>query len=193
MNLPGIGDPEDWESRWHDSKLTLMLTPPSNGWIHLVLVGTPRGNVTEVGLSYCFDYFYELLKWVQQVLAGPLPAEFDVNEEGPWVEFRALAVPQRPEWIELRLTRFSYDEDDNELPGKLLFRCRLERRQLAHEFYRRWEQWIREDYIADAWSNRSPSDPAESGKPFGDVRTLEVLNELRKYLESTTPVKHLGI
>jgi len=184
-----MGDPADWESRWHDSKLTLMLTPPSHGWIDMALMGTPRGDLTVIRFSYCFDYFHEILEWVQEVVAVNLPAEFEMNEEGPTVRFLALPVPRRPDWIELQITRSSVQEEDDETPGKLLFRCRLERRQLAHEFYRRWEQWIREDYDSDSWLNRSPRDPVESGKPFGDERILKVLSELRKYLESSTPRK----
>ena len=138
MNTSAISYPEDWNTHLYDSKITLALTPPSGGWIHLILSGTPRGGLAEVSSSYVFDPLAGLVEWMGIIAKGGTNT-MTVDEEGIEVIFSVDSVPERPDWLELHVSRSGdLEDDDDDTPPRTIYHSRVERRQFVHEFYRRF-------------------------------------------------------
>lgn len=162
--------PPDWETYLYDSHLTLALTPPHAGWIALVLIGTPRGACTVISCSNVFDPLPDLVKWLHEIAASRLPSEMEVDEEGCSAFLQALAVPGRPDWIELRIERESARDEGREM----LFHSRVERKQMVREFCRRWEEWGREEYLASQWNGHGVGEPPDDGDASDDPRRISI-------------------
>jgi hypothetical protein len=64
-------------------------------------------------------------------------------------------------------------EEDRDHPPKLLFRTRVQRRQLLSEFYRRFTQYVREEFDPRHW-NMIPEEYRDEWKPLPDLRDIDL-------------------
>ena len=173
--------PKRWNTYWYDSIVTMVFTPPRFGSADLILLGTPRGTLTHITLTYCFEPFKDLVRWMHDVAAGRLPSTARLNEEGSYAVLQALPVDARPDWIELIVDR----ELDPSAPKyeKRLYWTRVERRQFIREFLRRFQEWRGADYLAEEWHLFGLGTPEFDDRTIActDPRNLDV-TELERWV-----------
>lgn len=177
----GPNYPEHWNTYWYDSIVTMVFTPPMFGSADLILIGTPRGLLTHVSLSYCFDPLEDLVRWMREVVQARLPAVMKIDQEGSWAVLQALPVAGRPEWIELIIDFEPYPR--NARHEKRLYWTRVECRQLVREFLRRFQEWRSVDYDEKEWHRFGFEADHEDTLRFPDPRTLD-LHELEIFAAS---------
>jgi len=177
MKLCGpLGYPDDWDSTclW-DGKLSAHFGYPSSGWVLLSLLTTAYNGSLTIHLSDFYDPFWNLVDWLKAIADDDLPASFKIDEEGCYKDLIVRRYhgrfPTNAD-VEFRVNGDYWDEESNERKEGCFFLTRARRAQLLHEFIRRLDQWLREDYDADGW-NRSWREE-EPDNPFTDLKNLDI-------------------
>ena len=97
-----------------------------------------------------------------------------MDEEGIEVFFSVESIADRPDWMELHVGRSGeFEDDDDDTPPRTIYHSRVKRRQFIHEFYLRFEQWCREDYIPEQWHRFSCMEEDEDDRCV-DPRMLDL-------------------
>ena len=155
---------------WH-GRISVAFGYPSDGWVMLVLM-TPVFNQHVV--IYCTDVwqpFDDLFIWLNSLADKKLPCEFSINEEGSTVNIHAKKSSLEADSIEITVTR-----NNVRTPS---FHCRTNRVQLIHEFIKRFDRWIQEDYDMMHYGFRNQVD-LEDGYGFNlqDINLLTLKSKV---------------
>ena len=139
--------------------VTLSFGYPHHGWIQFAVTCTAYVQGVIVDVSAVFDPFPEMVRWLEQITAGDLPAEFIIDEEGYGKVFRATPVDEEEFLFEI--AEWLWDKKAGEEP--LYMYARVSKAQFLSEFLRRWDELIGERYDPDHWLESR-----------NDLRTLDV-------------------
>jgi hypothetical protein len=150
--------PEDREHPWHygiwDGKVTVAFGYAEYGWIPMAIMTTTFNRSMVVHCSEVFDPFPDMQRWLEQIAGKQLPADWEIDEEGKKTLLRVKA--DKDDQLDFQIWRYSYPENPK-YPPQFKLRARIERVQLLMEFYRRFTQYVREDFDPQHW----PMEPDE--------------------------------
>lgn len=170
------GCPDDWESccLW-DGKISAQFGFPADGWVLLSLLTTAYNGSLTIHLSDTYDPFWDMVDWLKAIADGNLPASFKIDEEGNYKEL--IVRPYQGRYseyadIEFRINGDYWDEEAEESKECCYFLSRAMRSQLLHEFTRRLDQWLTEDYDADGWNRSWREDDPDN--PCTDLKNLDI-------------------
>lgn len=132
-------DSENW-----DGLITVCFSHASVGWIQLWISGTAFLQHMTIYMSHVSDPFLEMIQWLEAIAENRLPARLAIDEEG--VGKTLVALPLDDGRIDLQIQDALYEEE-----GEILFRMRVDRRQLVAEFVRKFELFLQEYYDKNQW------------------------------------------
>lgn len=129
--------------RW-DGFITVCFSHASAGWIQLWISGTAFLQHMTIYMSHVSDPFPEMIEWLEAVAENRLPASLAIDEEG--VGKTLIALPLDDGRIDLQIQDALYEEE-----GEILFRMRVDRRQLVAEFVSKFELFVKDYYDKNQW------------------------------------------
>jgi hypothetical protein len=139
--------------------------PEAVGWISIHL-GTGLQQDT-FRASDAFPPFDDLVSFLVRIALGPLPAGFELDEEGVVKEWCAGPVAD-PRLFRFSLTR---DESFDGRRGTALIDGVFERRQFVREFYSKLSRFLATEHRPDLWR-------FEPLIPHGLMRLEEALEQM---------------
>lgn len=148
---------------------------PADGWVLLSLLTTAYNGSLTIHLSDTYDPFWDLIDWLKAIAGHELPASFKIDEEGNYKELIVRSYQGKySEYadIEFRINGDYWDEEAKEIREGCYFLSRAMRSQLLHEFTRRLDQWLMEDYDSNGWNRSWREDDPEN--PFTDLKNLDI-------------------
>jgi hypothetical protein len=152
--------PEIRENPWHygvwDGQLTVAFGYAESGWILMAILTTTFNRSAIIHCSDTYDPFPEMQKWLEKIARKEWPADWEIDEEGYITLLRAK--PEKEDNLDFQVWGYPYPENPK-YPPKLVLRSRVERRQLLTEFYRRFTQYVREDFNPRRWNLESEEYP----------------------------------
>lgn len=149
-----------------DGKITVCFSYAIAGWIQLWISGTSYLQHITLYTSHVFNPYPALIEWLEAVAENRLPARLAIDEEG--VGKTLIALPLDDGRIDMQIQDALYEED-----GEILFRMRVDRRQLVAEFVRKFELFLKDYYDKNQWE-------------FGHDLPMLDLSRLNQYIQ---PIK----
>lgn len=129
-----------------DGLITVCFSHASAGWIQLWIGGTSFLQHVTIYTTHVYDPYPEMIEWLQAVAENRLPARLAIDEEG--VGKTLIALPLDDGRIDLQIQDTLEEED-----GEILFRMRVDRRQLVQEFVSKFELFIQSYYQEEQWEH----------------------------------------
>lgn len=124
-----------YETEGWTGKITFCFSYAQIGWVLLWISTTSYLQHITIHLSDVFDPFPDLIRWIEAIAESRLPSEIEIDEEGVIKQLYANHAGNNLVDIQIK-------DDD----GKIIFRCRCDRRQLVNEFVNKFELF-REQYF----------------------------------------------
>jgi hypothetical protein len=176
------GYPESWEKDFGwDGKLSVHFGYPSCGWVLMSVLSTGCLQHLTIHLSDAFDPFWEMVDWLKAIADDNLPACLKIDEEGQCKELIVRRYQGRRSKyadIEFRINGDYWDEKSRESKQGCFFLSLAMRSQLLHEFTRRLERWLSEDFDPNSWnagwSEDGPYNPDDPINALWDLRNLDI-------------------
>lgn len=150
------------ENTWA-GKVTISFGHPIHGWILMSVTCTAYLQGVIINLSDVFNPFPEMIRWLDDIVSGNLPSEFEIEEEGQGKRFRATPISEIEFLFEIADSNW-YKEKSKEEP--LYMYVRVATKQFLAEFIRRWDELVQEKYNPAFWEGV-------------DLRTMDV-SKIRK-------------
>ena len=147
------------EHSW-EGKVTIGFGYPEHGWIQMPITCTTYVQGVIINLSAVFDPFPVLIRCLEDIAAGNLPAETLIDEEGVEKIFRASSIDQENFLFEI--AELEYEGHKSEEEPRFMY-VKVSKDQFLSEFLRRWDELIQEKYDPDHWKESKI-----------DLRTLDV-------------------
>ncbi|MBF0528514.1 MAG: hypothetical protein HQK55_04440 [Deltaproteobacteria bacterium] len=147
-NVPGyFYSPFNLESGWK-SKITFCFGHAHSGWVLMAILSTARNEHQIIHLTHVFDPFPDLVAWIIAIAKGTSKT-LHIDEEGHYSYLTGRSI--NAEWFELVVETDCYDESI-----QIGFVCQkilalVNRRELVKEFYRRFTDFLENEYKNDEW------------------------------------------
>ena len=138
-----------WEGR-----VTICFGPAEYGWVMMAILCTAYNNHHVIHLSDTFDPFPDLITWVIGIINGKSGTLY-IDEEGHGSYLTARTIDS--DWIELVVEDEYYSEKSGQVFPRMRVLAVVNRRGFVTEFYRRYTDFLRNEYDRDGW-NRMDSD-----------------------------------
>jgi hypothetical protein len=149
-------------------KVTISLGYPTQGWVQLAITCTTYVQGAILACSNVFDPFPGLIRWLEAIAAGRLPAGCVIDEEGHEKTLRARSV-NKDEFIFEICEQDDYAASSEETP--LFMHVQVNRQQFISEFIKRWDDFLATQY-----------DPAQWEEYGSNLRELD-LTKLRAFVQ----------
>lgn len=131
---------EDW-----DGKISICLGYPTDGWILLWISTTSFLQSITISTSCAISPYEDLMHWLEDIVEGRLPSQFEIDEEGESKILRA--AEWRDDWIDFQILDGMADENE----PNILLRTRARKQQMVAEFVNKFNQWLKTEYNEDDW------------------------------------------
>ncbi len=149
-------------------KVTFSFGYPRHGWLQLAITCSAHVQGLIIELSGLFDPFKSFIHWLDQIVAGDLPARFHINEEGPGKVLRALPVDE-DEFL-FQIAEWGWQESWG-IEEPLFMYVQVSKKQFLSEFLKQWDDFMLHKY-----------DPAHWDDIGNDLTRLDV-SRIRRFVE----------
>ena len=158
-----------WEAPFWNDKIAIALGYPRDGWLKMVWMTPVYNQLVSFDCSDVFQPFEDMVIWLEKIAANRLPATFYIDEEGEIKGITAARSHLEVDAIEIAITA--------DFGAQQVFRCRTSRVDFIHEFIKRFEAWLDDDYDLFGFGYRGKEN-YEDGYGF-DLRSID-LSALKK-------------
>jgi len=165
-------------------EITVCFGRPRSGWMFMAILSTAFNMHHVIHLSDVFDPFEDMVSWVGNIVKGE-SSVLGIDEEGYFSYLTARIIDN--EWFELIVETDYYEDEENEgihadfTETKIL--AVVSRRDFVKEFYRRFQDFLLQDYTWFGWNSVDPEDYTPEQRAAGDLRNID-LSLIREYLSA---------
>lgn len=125
-----------------DGAINICFSQAHVGWILLWVTTTAYLQSLTIYCSDVFPPFADMVKWLEAISEGQLPAAFNIDEEGDVKTLRA--IPAKNGYLDFQIVDEELEDEPN-----ILLRARVLPRQLISEFVFKLELLLEKDYQAE--------------------------------------------
>jgi hypothetical protein len=171
-----------------EGHITLCFGRPDSGWLLLAILSTVFNMHHVIHLSDVFDPFEDMVSWVVNIVKGE-SSVLEVNQEGDFSFLTARIIDN--EWFELIVETDYYEDEEKEgidvafVQKKVL--ALVNRKNFVKEFYRRFQDFLLQDYTGVGWNNVDTEDRTPEESAAGDLRNID-LSPIRGFLSVTRKI-----
>ena len=126
------------DPRWQ-GKITTCFSYQSSGWALLWISTTAAFQNISIHLSYAFDPYGDLVRWLEAICSDQPTNQFSINEEGTFITLRFTRLG--PDLLDFQVHEgdgdIEYEDQD------ILLRCRVSAKQLVQEFVSKLDLFLR--------------------------------------------------
>ncbi len=137
----------DQGSEW-TGQVTVCFSHAQAGWVMLWIATTAHLQHITIHLTDIYNPFLFLFGWLEEISAGRLPAEVQIDEES--IGKTLYAAPAEDDLMDFQIL-------DRHQPDQVLWGCRCSKRQVVGEFVAKFELFLQRYYQDDGW--RFPPGP----------------------------------
>jgi|GEM_PF-1924719 len=165
-----------------ESKLNICFGTPRSGWMLMAILSTTFNMHHVISLSDVFDPFKDMVSWVVNIVKGE-SCILEINEEGDFSYLTAWMIDDQ--WFELIVETDYYEDDEKEgihvAFAKKKVLALVSRKDFVKEFYRRFQDFLSQDYTLFGWGNVYREDYTPEQRAASDLRNIDI-SPIREFL-----------
>jgi len=163
-----------------EGKITICFGHAESGWVPMIIINS-NGGKHFVHLSEVYDPFPDIIKWFTMITRGEA-AKLEVDEEGHSTWFSFCNIDEQ--MIEFVVESAAFDEMTKYDGTEREILAVVNRRAFVKEFYRRYTDFLENDFQQNHWDEIDPDDyePEELAKILACQPPGLDLSPIREYL-----------